>query len=195
MDNFEKVKKILQIIKYLFFFGLSIFVMTALALIFDGLSNNVQKSDAIVILGNKVELNGVPSARLASRLDKGVELYNNQIAPTIIVTGGTGVEGFDEAKTMKQYLVDKGIPAESILVDSQGINTFESAKNIQKIVQEKNLTSVLVVSNYYHISRTVFIFEKNTVPKVYSAHANFFELRDLYSIPREVIGFYYYMFR
>jgi hypothetical protein len=33
------------------------------------------------------------------------------------------------------------------------------------------------------------------VPVVYSAHAHFFELRDLYSSPRELVGYVSYHFR
>ncbi len=187
--------KIFQVIKYIFVTGISVCVITAIIIIYDGFQDNIQQSDAIVILGNKVELTGEPSQRLVSRLEKGFQIYTNKIAPFVIVTGGIGREGFDEAEVMKQYLIKKGIPEDFILVDSQGINTFESAKNIQKIVKDKNFKSVLIVSNYYHISRTVLAFEKNNISEVYSAHANFFEWRDLYSIPREVVGFYSYLWK
>jgi vancomycin permeability regulator SanA len=187
--------KLLKIIKYILFTGITVCIITALAIIYDGLSDTIQQSDALIILGNKVELTGQPSPRLVSRLEKGFELYQKKMAPLIIVSGGVGIEGFDEAKIMRQYLVDKGIPSDAVLVDSYGVDTFSSAKNIQKIVKEKNLKSVLVVSNYYHISRTVFAFKESNIPEVYSAHANFFEWRDLFSIPREVVGFYFYMLR
>mgnify|MGYP003554361960 CR=1 FL=1 len=189
------MRKILKIMKYLFLLGLIAFITTAIAIVWVGLRDTVQKSDVIVILGNKVQLDGTPSPRLARRLDRGFELYQNETAPLIIVTGGIGIEGFDEAEVMKQYLVDKGVPEDVITVDSLGTDTFASAQNIKKIVEDKNITSVLVVSSYYHISRAVFAFEKNEIPEVYSASSNFFELRDVYSVPREVIGFYYYVLR
>lgn len=185
----------MKILKYFISISVGIFCITAIIIVCDGLRDNVQKSDAIVILGNKVELTGQPSPRLISRLEKGFQVYQAKTAPLVIVTGGIGGEGFDEAKVMKQYLVEKGVPQDSILVDSQGIDTFSSAKNIKNILDKNNLHSVLVVSSYYHISRTVLAFEKNGIAKVHSAHANFFELRDLYSLPREVVGFYYYFFR
>ncbi len=187
--------KLFKIIKYILFTGILVCVITATVIIWDGLHDNIHQNDAIVILGNKVELTGKPSPRLLSRLEKGFELYQNKTAPLIIVTGGTGVEGFDEAKVMKQYLVDKGVPEDVVFVDSQGVDTFSSAKNIQKIVKERNIKSVLVVSNYYHISRTVFAFKENNILEVYSAHANFFEWRDMFSIPREVLVFYFYIWK
>lgn len=44
-------------------------------MIIDGLNDELKPVDAAVVLGNKVEVNGRPSERLKSRLDKSVELY------------------------------------------------------------------------------------------------------------------------
>ena len=168
---------------------------TAILIVSDGLMDNINKSDIIVILGNKVELNGTPSLRLQSRLDKGYELYMDGFAPLILVSGGIGKEGYNEANVMKNYLIDRGISGDVIMTDSNGIDSFNTALNTKQILIERNFNSVLVVSNYYHISRTKLAFRKSGVEKVYSAHANYFEIRDLYSISREVIGYYYYFFR
>lgn len=170
-------------------------VSTAILIVSDGLIDNINKSELIVILGNKVELNGVPSLRLKSRLDKGYDLYMKRFAPLILVSGGIGKEGYDEAEVMKNYLINLGIPKEVIITDSKGIDSFNTALNTKQILTERSLNSVLVVSNYYHISRTKLAFKKSGIEKVYGAHANYFEIRDLYSIPREVIGYYYYLFR
>lgn len=170
-------------------------VSTALLIITDGLIDNKNKSDLIVILGNKVELNGIPSLRLQSRLDKGYDLYMEGFAPLIVVSGGLGKEGYDEANVMKSYLIDRGVSKEAIITDNDGIDSFNTALNTKKILTDRNINSVLVVSNYYHISRIKLAFRKSGIEKVFSAHANYFEIRDLYSIPREVIGYYYYLIR
>lgn len=185
----------MKILVKIIMIGVFFFIGTAILIISDGLIDNVKRSDIIVILGNKVELNGLPSERLQSRLNKGYDLYTAGLAPLILVSGGTGKEGYDEAEVMKNYLIDLGIPKEVIITDSNGIDSFNTALNTKQILTEKNLYSVLVVSNYYHISRTKLAFNKSGVEKVYGAHAKYFEIRDLYSLPREVIGYYYYLFR
>jgi uncharacterized SAM-binding protein YcdF (DUF218 family) len=169
-------------------------LVTAAAIVFDGLNDEVQKSDMIVILGNRVEPDGNPSARLKSRLDKGIELYQQNTSPLILVSGGIGIEGFDESIVMKDYLIKHGIPNENIIPDGKGIDSFNTARNSKIIMDQKNISTVLVVSNYYHISRTRLALNKFGAKKVYSAHANYFELRDIYSIAREVVGYYYYYF-
>ena len=170
-------------------------ISTAILIVSDGLIDNVKKSDVIVILGNKVELDGIPSLRLQSRLNKGYDLYKKGLAPLILVSGGVGIEEYDEAMVMKKYLVNLGIPENIIISDSNGVDSFNTAKNTKELMDEMSLDTALIVTNYYHISRTRLAFKKSGVKKVYSAHANYFEIRDLYSIPREVIGYYYYLLR
>jgi len=185
-------KKITYFITFCFLF----FFVSALMIVVDGLRDDIGQSDAIVILGNKVDLDGTPSKRLQARLDGGYEIYKNGVAPLVIVTGGFGKEGYDEAVVMKEYLVKKGVPEESIIVDSEGVNTTASAKNSRNIFRESGSDSVIVVSSYYHISRTRLAFKRAGFTSVFSSHGILrFEMRDLYSIPREVIGFYYYLIR
>ena len=160
----------------------------------DGVKDELKAVDVAVILGNKVEENGKPSERLQCRLDRAVELYNKKYFKYVIVSGGVGKEGFDEAKVMKEYLIKQGVPEEKIFMDSQGNNTLLTAKNSKKIMDSKDLKSVMVISQFYHISRTKLAFKKVGFEKVYSAHGKYFELRDIYSLVREVPAYYKYLF-
>lgn len=106
-----------------------------------------------------------------------------------------GREGYDEAKVMKRYLAQRGIPEKHIYVDSDGKNTYLTAKNAHRIMREKHWQSALVISQYFHISRTKLSLKKFGISPLYSAHADFFEFRDGYSTVREVMGFYAYLLR
>ena len=81
---------------------LAIFVLTAAAICFDGLNDMLGHADVAVVLGTKVEPDGNPSPAMAARLDEAVALLHT--FDRIIVSGGTGREGYDEAKVMKAYL-------------------------------------------------------------------------------------------
>ncbi len=175
--------------------GILFVVLSAVTIVVDGLIDDVQKSDVIVILGNKVELDGTPSPTLQSRLEKGLELYEKQMAPLIIVSGGLGKEGYQEAEVMQEYLVSRGVPKDVVIADNEGFDTFLTAQNTKNILRERSLTSVLVVSNYFHISRTVLAFKKSGIDTIRSAHAHYFWIGDMRSIPREVVGYIYYFFR
>ncbi|NLB41834.1 MAG: YdcF family protein, partial [Clostridiales bacterium] len=92
------------------------FLIHIVVIAIDGLNDNIGISDVAVVLGNKVELDGKPSKGLQGRLDRALELYNKEHFKYIIVSGGTGEEGFDEAIVMKNYLVENGVSDEAVLL-------------------------------------------------------------------------------
>ncbi|MGE5704601.1 MAG: YdcF family protein [Clostridia bacterium] len=169
------------------------FVLHILAITIDGLFDKNHRADVAVVLGNKVEKDGTPSERLQHRLEKVVELYREGYFPHIIVSGGIGVEGFDEAQIMKRYLLQKGIPSDTIITDSMGFNTRMTAQNSKKIADNMGIKSAMIITQFYHVSRTKLAFSQSGFEEVYSAHANYFELRDFYSLFREFFAYYEYL--
>ncbi len=164
----------------------------ALGLIFsllitlDGLLERTDPADAGVVLGSKVNTDGTPSSRLQARLDRSKTLLENKQISLIVVSGGTGKEGFSEALVMRDYLVAKGIPTEKILMDEQGNTTRATADNVAQMLKIRGMKSVIVISQYFHLTRSKMAFRQAGLDKVGSAYAYYFELRDFYSIAREV---------
>ncbi|MFD0587251.1 YdcF family protein [Paenibacillus sp. GCM10027627] len=189
--NLAIIKRSLIVVAVIFVW----FIVHTAFVIIDGLNDELKPVDVAVVLGNKVEFNGQPSKRLKARLDKSVELYNEGYFSFIIVSGGIGKEGFDEAKVMKSYLIDKGVREEHIKEDNNGYNSYMTAQNSSKIMNELNLKSVMVITQYFHVSRTKLAFKKMDIHEVYSAHARIFEGRDFYSIIREFPAYYKYLIK
>lgn len=165
------------------------------ALVWDGLHDELTPADLGLVLGNTVYPDGTPSPRLAARLDRTLELYRQGTFPLILVSGAVGKEGHDEALVMRDYLVSRGVPSSQVLVDSAGRTTFASAKNTRSLMDQRQIHRVLVVSQYFHVPRAKLALRRFGISAVYSAHARFFEARDLYSIPRELVGFLRYAWR
>lgn len=172
-----------------------VLILGTIILVVDGLRDELGKADTALVLGSKVELDGRPSARLRARLDRTLALYREGYFPFVIVSGGVGKEGFDEAAVMKDYLVVQGIPADRIKTDSGGVTTFASARNTRLIAQKKKFGSVLVVSQYFHLPRARLALKRFGMHTVYSAHAHYYEGRDVYSSLREAVGYADYFFR
>ncbi|MDY0917724.1 YdcF family protein [Pseudomonas viridiflava] len=159
------------------------------AIVIDGLSDTAKTSDAAIVLGSQVLPDGTPSDRLRARLDRAEELYRQGLVRHIIVSGGTGKEGFSEAAVMADYLVEHGkIAHEAILLDEQGNTTRDTAINGAGIMKGKGFTSAVVVTQYFHITRSQYALKQAGVMQVSTAHARYFEWRDLYSIAREVVA-------
>jgi vancomycin permeability regulator SanA len=171
------------------------FILAATLIVADGLTDDIHAADVAIVPGNTVEKDGRPSARLQARLDQTVALYRQGLFPDVIVSGGVGSEGFDEAVVMKRYLVENGVPEGRIHVDSGGATTYLTARNATRIMRENGWQSAMVISQYFHVPRMRLALKRSGITPVFSAHAKYFELRDVYSIAREVIGYGAYLLR
>ena len=172
-----------------------LFMCAAAGLTISGLTENTFPADVIVVPGNAVSPEGKPSDRLAARLDRALELYQEGMGKVIIVSGGTGWQGVDEAAAMRGYLLSRGVKEEHIVQDSQGNTTYDTVNFTQSYMKKHGLTSALAVTQYFHIPRTCMALERAGVSKVGKSHAHFFEWRDLYSTLREVPAYLYYWVR
>jgi uncharacterized SAM-binding protein YcdF (DUF218 family) len=171
------------------------FTLAATLIVADGLTDDIHAADVAIVPGNTVEKDGRPSERLRARLDQTVALYRQGLFPDVIVSGGVGSEGFDEAEVMKRYLVENGVPEGRIHVDGGGATTYLTAKNAAQMMRENGWQSAMVVSQYFHVPRMRLALKRSGITPVFSAHAQYFELRDVYSIAREVIGYGAYLLR
>lgn len=170
------------------FIALGLYVAAAAALALWGCLDHLEPADAIVVPGNTVAPDGTPSPRLRARLNAALQAYWQGAAPLIVVSGGVGIEGFDEAAVMAAYLVQQGVPASAVLRDSAGNDTAATAANTAHLLQARGLTSVIVATQYFHVPRTCLALRHAGLRVSGSVHARYVEARDLYSLAREVIG-------
>lgn len=171
-----------------------IYFVTVLSIIISGLKDNLFKTDLIVVLGTKVSPEGIPSPGLAARLNKAIEIYQLGYAPKILVSGGTGKEGYDESIAMANFLIARGVPANAIIKDGQGINTRATAKNTYQYMQQHQLKSVIIISQYYHIARIKLAFKHEGIKQIGSGSPAYSSWRDFYSVSRELLGYPIYFF-
>ncbi len=166
------------------------FLIHTAYIISDGLSDEGSKADIAVILGSKVNQDGTLSKRLEKRLETGIELYNNHRVKKILVSGGLGKEGFYEGSEMKKFLITKGIPDSLILLDNEGNNTRLTVKNTLKLQKKNRFVSIMIVSQYFHVTRTKKLFKENGMANISSISPKYFEWRDVYSLVREFPAYY-----
>lgn len=182
--------------KRLIIIVIAVALIGIIGIVVDGLRDEVQVSDVGVVLGSKVMSDGTPSDRLRARLDKAAELYRQGMFKRIIVSGGTGDEGFSEAQVMASYLVGRqSISHAAILIDEHGNTTEATARNSAALMKENGFKSAMVITQFFHITRSCYALRRAGVETVFSAHANYFEARDLYSLARELIALPVYWIR
>ena len=115
--------------------------------------DDARRSDAIVVLG-AAQFDGRPSKVLMARLDHAIDLFRREIAPIVVVTGGkqTG-DRFTEAGASASYLHDHDVPDRAILRETTGRSSWQSLASAARILKERNLTRVVLVSDPYHAAR------------------------------------------
>lgn len=115
--------------------------------------DSARPAEAIVVLG-AAQYDGVPSEVFRARLDHAVDLYEADLAPTIVVTGGRA-EGdrFSEATAAATYLHERGVSDDRILRETSGRNSWESLAASARFLTERGITDVLLVSDPFHAKR------------------------------------------
>ena len=157
----------------------------------NGHQDTARAADSILVLGNTVNPDGTLSDRLRARLDKALTLYRAGLAPKIVVSGGLGQEGHYEGFTMGQYLKAQGLPTSAVIVDDLGSTTRASAENFAALAYRCRFRSVIAVSQFYHLPRTVLLLRQQPGDlQVYQSPADYHELRDAYSLLREFPAYY-----
>ena len=117
-------------------------------------------ADAIVVMG-AAQYDGRPSPQLAARLDHVVELWPQGMAPLVVVTGGKRPgDRFTEAQTSASYLEERGVPAEAVVLEDQGTNSYESLRSVAALLEARGLDDVVIVTDPYHALRSKLIAEQ-----------------------------------
>jgi len=123
----------------------------------DSIASLGENFDCALILGCKVKANGRPSDMLHDRLQRGVELYNAEVVPKLLMSGDHGQTEYDEVNTMKQFALDDGIASSDVFMDHAGFSTYESMYRAREVFDAKK---IVIVTQEYHLYRAIFIARK-----------------------------------
>lgn len=164
-----------------------------------------QHTDAIVVLG-AAQFDGTPSPVLHARLNHALSLYQQGIAPRVITVGGkqTG-DRYTEARVGRDWLIQHGVPANSVFAVEDGDNTVDSMVDVGRLAAANGWTSITLDSDPAHMGRSRAIANRlgfdaytnpthdddgSAVTNDYVARETLaylaFELRDQWDVPRLV---------
>lgn len=115
-------------------------------------------ADCVIVLGARVWPDGVVSNALGYRLDAALEAYEKGLVKKIITTGARGGdEPIAEAIASRDYLMARGVPEEDILMDPESYDTVQNLQHAKRIMAENGLTTALLCTSDYHITRSMWI--------------------------------------
>lgn len=139
-------------------------------------NDEVRAADAIVVLG-AAQYDGRPSPVLQARLDHALYLYEEDLSPRVIVTGGRQ-EGdrFAEAEVGARYLQAEGVPPDAILEEDEGTTTLESLEKVHEMSLGQGIDTVLLVSDPLHSERVKTMAEDLGFEEAWASPASYVEL-------------------
>lgn len=135
-----------------------------------------QKADVIVVATAGVHESGAPSPGSTIRAHTAAQLYLEGWAPLVLVTGGVThpYSSHVDAKGMHIILRGMGVPDEDILIEDKSVDTYTNSINSHRLLQDRQLKKILLVTHDYHLLRLSLSFEKlgiETIP--YAANVGF----------------------
>lgn len=144
------------------------------------------KLDYVLVLGAGL-IGDKVTPLLASRIEKGIAIYQKHPGSKLIMSGGQGPdELMAEGQAMADYALEQGIPAEDIVIENQSTNTEENLKFSYALM--KPGSQFALVTNYYHVFRALLLARKLKIKCIgYGARTKFYF--SLNAFIREFVGY------
>ncbi len=114
----------------------------------------VPERTVAVVFGAAVRADSTPSQYLAARLDLARELWAAGKVRVILVSGDNRARNYDEPTAMRDYLVRAGVPAELVVRDFAGFDSYATCVRAREVF---GVTGAVLVSQDYHLPRVVRI--------------------------------------
>ncbi|MDD5433458.1 MAG: ElyC/SanA/YdcF family protein [Candidatus Pacebacteria bacterium] len=116
--------------------------------------NKAPKAQTVLVLGASVYANKTMSDMLKDRAQTAIEVYQTNKVQNILVSGDGQAKNYNEVETVRNYLLEQGIPQENILLDYYGFDTYDSLYRAKNIFHIENL---IISTQNFHLPRAIFI--------------------------------------
>lgn len=157
-----------------------------------------QECDYVILLGGGIDKNGKLPVPVQKRVDKAAEYLLLHPDCICVVTGGTLMWlPYPEAPAIKQDLIEKGIPADRILIEDQALDTIQNFELSCQLLAEYEGVSVnqilqsqiAVVSSKYHLRRAERLAARMGFEHIYGIPAKVGYVTVVHSYVREICAY------
>ena len=132
------------------------------------LPSQLPQVDAVVVLTGMLDLKASTLDNLefydgVERILTGMQLVRNRYGQKLIIAGGSGDlynQTVSEARLLKAFAINFGLPEEQILIDPSSRNTHENAINTKLLMEKHNIASIFLVTTASHLPRAMGCFKK-----------------------------------
>ena len=97
------------------------------------------------------------------RIEAATELFRAGKVDILLVSGASHRKGIDEAGSMKEALMDCGVPEAAIVCDRDGYRTIDSVLRAKLVYGQEQLT---IISQVFHNLRAIYVAERRGIEAV-----------------------------
>ncbi len=109
---------------------------------------------AAVVFGAGLTRGGLPTPVLRDRVETAAQLYFAGKVERILMSGADRDPNYSEPDAMRQYALSLGVPDEAIVLDHEGLRTYDTCFRARDIF---GLSSALLVTQGFHMPRALFL--------------------------------------
>lgn len=114
-----------------------------------------------MVLGtSKYNINGKLNRFYKYRIEAAAEAFYSGKIEYVIVSGDNAQAEYNEPLSMKESLMEKGVPEETIYMDHAGFSTLDSVVRAKEVF---HLNSYTVISQEFHNKRAIYIGRNNNI--------------------------------
>lgn len=153
-------KRIVRLVLLLFSAGIIVHLSLLVYIQSHAFVDSAVPSDAVLVLGTRPNTYGANPC-LVARVKQAAWLYHGGLARKIVFSGGKlGSDALSEAEVMERVASDFGIAKEDIFLEFKSTSTYENLLFSSDIFSREHLSSVIIVSDAYHLPRAALIAKK-----------------------------------
>lgn len=115
--------------------------------------DDVPDTPVVIVPGAGLRPDGSPSTYLRRRLDAAAGLYARGTVRVVLVSGDNSTRWHDEPTAMRDWLVERGVPADRIVRDHAGLDTHDTCVRAHDVF---GVEEAVVVTQSYHLRRMLF---------------------------------------
>jgi uncharacterized SAM-binding protein YcdF (DUF218 family) len=184
-------KRVLKAAKYVLYGVLILLILDVVVVLGFAISSpHIKKADAIIIMGAAIN---TPAIR--NRTLEALKLYEAGDAQVLILSGGRINNRYiSEAQNMQRILDQNTDHPLNLILDEEAGSTYENIKNARDKLP--NAESIIIVSDNYHLARSVLMAKSLGFKKVYysSPDSSYYKSSELlYYYSREMAAMVSYL--
>lgn len=114
----------------------------------------IRPAAAAIVFGAGLNSRSTPSLILAERVQIAAKLYQQKKVRSILLSGDGLSEFHNEPAAMRKLALKLGVPAEDLILDYAGNDTYNTCSNAKDIFE---INEAILVTQPYHLPRALFI--------------------------------------